>query len=85
MRDLQYLAGLCEKPRFIFHTRRSLARELNSMFMRVFPGQAQNSERQWRCFDSYCMTPPAATNPPICSVNSRLPLGAPCAKLPTHP
>ena len=52
--DLQYLAKQCVEPRFLFHTRRSLARELESKIISRSSYEARATEAQWECFQNYC-------------------------------
>lgn len=54
VRDLQYLAEQCKEPRFLFHTRRSLARELESKIISRSPADARATIEQWECFHNYC-------------------------------
>jgi len=53
--DLDFLATLCKDPRFIFHTRASIDKELHSGIGRHGAEQfAADTRGQWRCFDAYC-------------------------------
>ena len=54
VRDLQYLAEQCKEPRFLFHTRRSLARELQSQIISRSQANALDTKEQWACFHNYC-------------------------------
>ena len=62
-RDLKYLAGLCQQPRFVLHSRRTIARELESEIIQLGgAGAVLETQAQWRCFDAYCASPQAAAN-----------------------
>lgn len=71
VRDLQYLAEQCKEPRFLFHTRRSLARELESHIIRRGPANARATKEQWACFHNYCSVSSNVNQSSIC----RLPPG----------
>lgn len=51
--DVAYLASLCENPKIILHTRRSVEKEFESSVLRGHPGQMEISRQQFSCFDTF--------------------------------
>ena len=51
-RDMAYLRSLCARPRIIIHTRRDIAREMQSKIVSQDDGRKARTTIQWACFET---------------------------------
>lgn len=72
-RDVEFLQGLCEHPKIIFHTRRNVSQTFASQVLRQRPQEQQASILQHRCFDTFTKTNTTSEKMPECvSMNNKV-------------